>query len=62
MMLKPYAGEPDVARLIAQMRGQKVDRVPNLENLVDDSHVEKLLGRYAGNTLAIGGDPAKGIK
>jgi uroporphyrinogen decarboxylase len=58
--LEPYAGEPDVARLIAQIRGQKVDRVPNLENLVDDSHVEKILGRYAGNTLAYGGDPAKG--
>ena len=60
MRLEPYAGEPDVARLIAQIRGQKVDRVPNLENLVDDSHVEKILGRYAGNTLAFGGDPAKG--
>lgn len=60
MKLEPYVGEPDVARLIAQIRGQKVDRVPNLENLVDDSHVEKLLGRFAGNTLAFGGDPAKG--
>ena len=60
MNLQPYVGEPDVARLIAQIRGQKVDRVPNLENLVDDSHVEKILGRYAGNTLAFGGDPAKG--
>jgi uroporphyrinogen-III decarboxylase len=60
MKLEPYIGEPDVARLIAQIRGQKVDRVPNAENLVDDSHVEKILGRYAGNTLAYGGDPAKG--
>jgi uroporphyrinogen-III decarboxylase len=60
MKLEPYVGEPDVERLIAQVRGQKVDRVPNLENLVDDSHVEKILGRFAGNTLAYGGDPAKG--
>ena len=60
MKLEPYVGEPDVARLIAQVRGQPVDRVPNLENLIDDQHVEKILGRDAGNTLAFGGDPAKG--
>jgi uroporphyrinogen-III decarboxylase len=39
-----------------------VDRVPHLEALVDDQHVEKILGRYAGNTLAVGGDPAKGAE
>jgi len=60
MQIEPYAGEPDVARLIAQIRGQPVDRVPHLEALIDDQHVEKILGRYAGNTLSIGGDPAKG--
>jgi uroporphyrinogen decarboxylase len=60
MKLEAYVGEPDVQRLIAQINGQEVDRVPNLENLVDDSHVEKILGRFAGNTLAFGGDPAKG--
>ena len=60
MELESYVGEPDVARLIAQIRGEPVDRVPNLEALIDDTHVEKVLGRYAGNTLAVGGDPAKG--
>ena len=60
MRIEPPVGEPDVARLIAQIRGEPVDRVPNLEALVDDVHVERILGRYAGNTLAIGGDPAKG--
>jgi uroporphyrinogen decarboxylase len=60
MPLEPYVGEPDIQRLIATLRGEAVDRVPVLENLVDDSHVEKLLGRPAGNTLAYGGDPAKG--
>jgi len=60
MPLEPYRGEPDVARLIAQMRGQPVDRVPHLEALIEDQHVERILGRYAGNTLAYGGDPAKG--
>ncbi len=62
MPIDPYEGEPDVARLIAQIRGQPVDRVPHLEALVDDQHVEKILGRYAGNTLAVGGDPAKGAE
>ena len=62
MPLEPYVGEPDVGRLIGQMRGEPVDRVPHLEALVDDQHVEKILGRYAGNTLAIGGDPAKGAE
>lgn len=60
MQLEPYVGEPDIERLKAVMKGQKVDRVPQFENLVDDQHVTKLLGRYAGNTLSYGGDPAKG--
>jgi methylmalonyl-CoA mutase cobalamin-binding domain/chain len=60
LRLEAYRGEPDVERFKAALKGQKVDRVPNFESLVDDQHVTKLLGRYAGNTLAIGGDPAKG--
>jgi uroporphyrinogen decarboxylase len=62
MLIEPYEGEPDVGRLIAQIRGRPVDRVPHLEALIDDQHVEKILGRYAGNTLAVGGDPAKGVE
>ena len=42
------------------MRGEPTDRVPNFEILIEDQHVERLLGRKAGNTLGIGGDPAKG--
>jgi len=34
--------------------------VPNFEILIEDQHVEQLLGRKAGNTLAAEGDPAKG--
>ena len=60
--LEPYTGRPDKERLIAAMRGRKVDRVPNFEVLIEDQHVERLLGRKAGNTLAVGGDPAKGIE
>ena len=60
MGLEPYLGEPDVSRFIAALKGEPTDRVPNYENLIDDLHVEKLLGREAGNTLAFGGDPAKG--
>ena len=57
---EPYIGEPDKERLRAAIKRQPVDRVPNLDNLIEDKHVEKILGRYAGNTLAYGGDPAKG--
>ena len=42
------------------LRGERADRVPNFELLIEDQHVEKLLGRRAGNTLGVGGDPAKG--
>jgi corrinoid protein of di/trimethylamine methyltransferase len=62
MELKPFVGEPDVQRLFAAFKHQKVDRVPNFEVLIEDQHVEKLLGRFAGNTLSYGGDPAKGVE
>ncbi len=55
-----YLGEPDKERFAAAMRRQSVDRVPNFEVLIEDHHVEKILGKYAGNTLSYGGDPAKG--
>jgi len=58
--IRPYPGPPDAGRLIATLRGRKTDRVPHLEILIEDQHVSKLLGRWAGNTLGIGGDPAKG--
>jgi len=60
LKIEPYRGEPDKNRLIACMRGKKTDRVPNFEILIEDQHVEGLLGRKAGNTLGVGGDPAKG--
>ena len=60
MQIEPFVGEPDIGRLIAQIRGETVDRVPHQEGLIEDKHVEKILGRWAGNTLAYGGDPAKG--
>ncbi len=57
----PYIGKPDKERLFRAMRRQEVDRVPNVEIVIEDKIVEKMLGRYAGNTLAYGGDPAKGM-
>ncbi|MFO7929372.1 MAG: hypothetical protein R6U35_06875, partial [Candidatus Humimicrobiaceae bacterium] len=56
----PYKGEPNKERLLAAFRREEVDRAPNFEILIEDAHVEKFLGKYAGNTLAYGGDPAKG--
>jgi hypothetical protein len=58
--LEPFAGEGNIDRLVAALRGEKTDRVPHFEILIEDQHVEKLLGRKAGNTLGVGGDPAKG--
>ncbi len=61
MKLESYIGEPDIQRLFAAFKRKKVDRVPNFEVLIEDQHVQKLLGRHAGNTLSYGGDPAKGV-
>ncbi len=58
--LLPYEGEPDIERLLSAFKREPVDRVPNFEVLIEDTHVEEFLGKYAGNTLAYGGDPAKG--
>jgi len=58
--IEPFDGPSDKQRLIAAMRGESTDRVPNFEFLIEDQHVERLLGRPAGNTLGVGGDPAKG--
>jgi uroporphyrinogen decarboxylase len=58
--IEPFDGPPDKQRLAAAMRGEPTDRVPNFEVLIEDQHVERLLGRPAGNTLGVGGDPAKG--
>ena len=58
---EPYRGEPDKERLLRAMRRKSVDRVPNVEILIEDKVVERMLGRPAGNTLAVGGDPAKGM-
>ena len=59
-IIEPYKGDPDIKRLIAATLGEPTDRVANFEVLIEDKHVEKLLGRKAGNTMAIGGNPAKG--
>ena len=59
-MFDEYKGRPDKQRFLDALKRRPVDRVPNFEVLIEDIHVEKILGRYAGNTLAIGGDPAKG--
>ena len=58
--IETYTGPPDVQRLLSAFKRQTVDRVPNLEVLYEDKHVEKFLGKFAGNTLSYGGDPAKG--
>ena len=58
--IEPFEWEPDKERLRAAIMMEPVDRVPHIDNLIEDKHVEKFLGKYAGNTLSYGGDPAKG--
>lgn len=58
--IEPFEGPSDKERLLAVLRGEAVDRVPHFEILIEDEHVERILGRAAGNTLGVGGDPAKG--
>lgn len=42
---------PDISRLLAAFALKEPDRVPNFEILIEDKHVERLLGRPAGHTL-----------
>ncbi len=58
--IEAFVGEPDKERLKTTLRGEIPDRVPHFEVLIEDQHVTELLGREAGNTLGVGGDPAKG--
>ena len=53
MELESYLGEPDIARLRAVLKGKKVDRVPNLENGIDDQHVAKILGARPESAVVI---------
>ena len=57
--IEPFIGKADKQRLLATLRGEIPDRVPHMEVLIDDQHVTELLGRDAGNTLGVLGDPAK---
>lgn len=52
LKFKEYLGKPDKKRIINVMKGESVDRVPNLEALIEDKIVEKILGRpIGGGTL-----------
>lgn len=53
-----YRGKPDKGRLIATYRGERTDRVPNFEVLIEDDHGTRILGHPAGNTLGVGGEAA----
>ena len=43
--------KPDINRLLAAFELKEPDRVPHFEILIEDRHVERLLGRPAGHTL-----------
>jgi uroporphyrinogen-III decarboxylase len=48
LKFKPYSGKPDKQRIINAIKGEPVDRVPNLEALIEDKIVEMILGRNIG--------------
>jgi len=48
LQFKPYQGKPDKQRIINAIKGEPVDRVPNLEALIEDKIVEMILGRHIG--------------
>ena len=56
----PYPGKPDIERLKSAFKRKPIDRVPNWEGLIEEKHVKKILGRFAGNTSSCNSDPAKG--
>jgi hypothetical protein len=43
--------QPNIERVFAAFEHRKVDRVPNFEILIEDSHTSRLLGRTVGHTL-----------
>jgi hypothetical protein len=43
--------QPDIQRIFAAFEHRKLDRVPNFEILIEDSHTSRLLGRTVGHTL-----------
>jgi len=59
MAFKTY-GEPNIERTLAAFQGERTDRVPLFETLIEDKHITHMLGRKAGNTLGATGDVAKG--
>ena len=48
-----YAADKEIDIVVSMKK-------PEFEILIEDQHVEAFLGRKAGNTLGVGGDPAKG--
>jgi len=50
LKIESFVGAPHKDRFLAARRGERTDRVPHFEVLIEDQHVAKLLGRPAGNT------------
>ena len=54
--IEPFAGAPHKDRFLAALRGERTDRVPHFEILVEDQHVERFLGRLEGGGTGAGSD------
>ena len=53
-MIEPYQGRPDINRLVAAMRGEPTDRVPNFEILIEDQQRRESAGPTGGQHLGRG--------
>ena len=52
MTMSEKLKKPDKERIVASLRGQRVDRVPHFEVAIEDKVCKAILGRDAGSTLA----------
>ena len=60
--IEEFQGRANKERLSACTYGQKTERVPNWEILVEDEHIEKYLGCKNGDTMGVAEDSAQGRK
>ena len=54
-------GKPDKKRTLSVLKGEIPDRIPYFDVLIESKHVEKIIGKFCGDTLSRGEDEiAKG--
>jgi len=52
-------GKPDKKRILAVLNGETPDRIPYFDVLIESNHVERMLGKFCGDTLGIDAELVK---